>query len=177
MHFCNQPARSSSSDSFWSLSNTFSTFVFIMSTTCSKIIHQVSSVQRYLIYVVIDICSLYDSLHLLAPGFAVTFFELRSVVGFGGPPQWLHPPQVVGRRHRVQNQERPQQTCGVAGKQLILAISRVHLIQWKRVCVKDSSHSASREILSYVTRRLIMLRLRYSGKWCRVYMTPLTWKQ
>lgn len=30
---CNASARSSSSDSFWSRSNTFSTFVFIMSTT------------------------------------------------------------------------------------------------------------------------------------------------
>lgn len=31
---CRASARSSSSDSFWSLSSTFSTFVFMMSTTC-----------------------------------------------------------------------------------------------------------------------------------------------
>jgi len=51
------------------------------------------------------------SLRPLEPVFAVISSGPRSVVGSGGPPQWLRPPQAVGHRHRKQHQERPQQTC------------------------------------------------------------------
>lgn len=44
------PARSSSSDSFWSLSRTFSTFVFIIPTTCNNKTQEINSAVRHLTY-------------------------------------------------------------------------------------------------------------------------------